>query len=249
MFFDYDRSWSQRTRSQKPAARSHYTFCFSSKRNHSSFSPYLKALCLPFSLTFCSSINHSSLAVDLSLSLSLSVLLSLSLSLSLSLFSLLLSLSLSLSLSPSLCLPTPFLSLSFSLFLSPHSLPPLSQVSLAPSHPLYFAGALSEARSLSESHTLSESRLLSVSRSLVTAPCISLSPPLSLSLALSLSLSQHFITYACPSTHWSYRWSAWTKTKCLCSSASSRCHDPEWALPSFSLRTFQRSLTWKSSWL
>ena len=58
-FFDYDRSRSQRTRSQKPAARSHYIFCFSSKRTRCSCSLYLKVLCVPFCLTFFSLITLS----------------------------------------------------------------------------------------------------------------------------------------------------------------------------------------------
>ena len=53
-FFDYDRS-----RSQKLAARSHYIFCFSSKRTRCSCSLYLKVLCVPFCLTFFSLITLS----------------------------------------------------------------------------------------------------------------------------------------------------------------------------------------------
>ena len=71
--FDYDRSRSQRTRSQKPAARSHYNFCVSSKRTRCSCSLYLKFLCVPFCLTFFS-FDHPLLRVrcpSFSLSLSL----------------------------------------------------------------------------------------------------------------------------------------------------------------------------------
>ena len=45
---------SQRTRLQKPAARSHYILCFSLKRTRCSCSLYLKVLCVPFCLTFVS---------------------------------------------------------------------------------------------------------------------------------------------------------------------------------------------------
>ena len=58
-FFDYDRSRSQRTRSHKPAAWSHYIFCFSLKRTRCSCSLYLKVLCVPFCLTFFSLITLS----------------------------------------------------------------------------------------------------------------------------------------------------------------------------------------------
>ena len=88
-FFDYDRSRSQRTRSQKPAARSHYIFWFSLKRTRCSCSLYLKVLRVPFCLTFFL-VDHPLLRVrcpffSLSLSLSRSPLLSPSGSLLLSL--------------------------------------------------------------------------------------------------------------------------------------------------------------------
>ena len=104
-FFHYDRSRSQRTWSQNLAAPSHYIFCFSSKHNHCSFSPYLEAVCLPFSLTFCSSIDHSLPRPSCW----------------------------SLSLPPSLCPPSP-LSVLLSLSQSrAHSLPPLSFTRSLPS--------------------------------------------------------------------------------------------------------------------
>ena len=191
-------------RSQKPAARSNYIFCFSSKPTTAASARTSKHyVCLSLLLFARRSISPS-LAVDLSRSLPPPPPLSLSLSLSLAL-----------SLPPSLprSVPPPPLSLSFSLFLNlAHSLPPLSfarsqlqpalsrgrtirgSLTLRVSHAIRVSLALrvllARYSSMSLSLSLSLSGSLSLSLFLSQALSLSLSLSASLSLSLSLSLSR-----------------------------------------------------------
>ena len=189
MFFDYDRPRSQRTWSQKPAARSHYIFCFSLKRTRCSCSLYLKVLCVPFCLTFFSLITAPLRVRCPSFSLSLSLFRSPSLSPSGSLL-LSLSLSLSLSLTRSGSRSLSF-AVSHSLLLAvSHSLSLIAShsLSLVVSHSLSLVA--SHSLSLIASHSLSlvvsHSLSLAISHSFSLAICHSLSLQLCVRLSLSL---------------------------------------------------------------
>ena len=93
---------------------------------------------------------------------------------------------------------------------------------------------------------------LSLSRSLALSISVSLSPSLlspSLSLSLSLSFSYAFKTYPVgPSTMWTYRWSSRQRqlSACVVGQMIYGAIPREFSA-SFSPRTFQRSLTCKSS--
>ena len=193
-FFDYDRSRSQRTRSQKPAARSHYIFCFSLKRTRCSCSLYLKVLYVPFCLLFSRRSPSPSRSLWVSLVFSVSLPLPLAITVSIRF-----AIALSLSLGQARCFSLA-LTRCFSLALTR-----CFSLSLA----RCFSLAVSPSLSLAVCHSLSlvvcHSLSLVVCHSLSLQLCVRLSLSLSLFLSLSLSLSL---------SHIHSRHTLWVQARC-----------------------------------